>query len=257
MPRWLIIVRRAKIKRLNADDRDRMMKMRAVPEDFDNAGALHSPYGAIHPIGQPMPSPVDYGSGYGDQGLMRPLLVDTMRRQEVEESMSSSGISPAFSHIGFAPSGSIGTSEGLSPVSLNAPDRYYSSHIPSPASTGPRSSNPFLRQNSTENYGMQSQTSSHHPRPIQPLALRDTLSRSRSESLQSPLRSSMSWKGDSLDYGNYSGETSSPPLTGRQQSLYQPETSNSGPLSAQSYASNAYSSMWQDQGLIQAKLTTL
>ncbi|KAL5628729.1 hypothetical protein BROUX41_002120 [Berkeleyomyces rouxiae] len=40
--------RRAKAKRLTADDRDRMIGMRAVPEGFDNLSALHSQYGAIH-----------------------------------------------------------------------------------------------------------------------------------------------------------------------------------------------------------------
>ena len=33
---------------MNVDDRDRMLRMRAVPEDFDNVRALHSPYGAVH-----------------------------------------------------------------------------------------------------------------------------------------------------------------------------------------------------------------
>lgn len=36
------------MKRLNTDDRERMLQMRTVPEDFDNVRALHSPYGAIH-----------------------------------------------------------------------------------------------------------------------------------------------------------------------------------------------------------------
>ncbi|KAL1890796.1 hypothetical protein Cpir12675_005250 [Ceratocystis pirilliformis] len=40
--------RRAKAKRLTADDRNRMIGMRAVPEGFDNVSALRSQYGAIH-----------------------------------------------------------------------------------------------------------------------------------------------------------------------------------------------------------------
>src|SRR5208282_1675519 len=118
--------RRAKIKRLTADDRDRMLKMRAVPDDFDNVQALHSPYGAVQGIGTPLHSPVDYTSTYNEQAMMRPLLVDTMRRHDNEDQhLSSTGISPAFGHVGFAPPGSISTSDVLSPLSLNSGDRYY------------------------------------------------------------------------------------------------------------------------------------
>src|SRR6195952_6144134 len=109
-------LRRAKIKRLTADDRERMMKMRAVPDDFDNVQALHSPYGAVHGIGTPMQSPVDFVPNYTDH-MMRPLMVDTMRRHENDDHMSptNTGISPAFGHVGFAPGGGpMGTPDVLS-----------------------------------------------------------------------------------------------------------------------------------------------
>lgn len=219
------------------------MKMRAVPDDFDNVQALHSPYGAVHGIGTPMVSPVDYAPSYGgDHTMMRPLLVDTMRRQDLEEHISPTGLSPAFNHIGFAPSGSMGTPDVLSPLSIASTDRYYSSHMSSPLSAGPRSSNPFLRQNSSDNYSIHGQPR-QQIRPLQPLQLRETMSRSRSESLQSPLRSSMSWKGDSLDYGTYQAAgASSPTISGRQQSMYQPEQSPQNSVNAHNYDSNAYSS---------------
>ncbi|KAI7117659.1 hypothetical protein KC352_g33750, partial [Hortaea werneckii] len=38
--------RRAKLKRLTTDDRERMMRSRALPADFDMTQALHSPFGA-------------------------------------------------------------------------------------------------------------------------------------------------------------------------------------------------------------------
>ncbi|CAG8977407.1 hypothetical protein HYALB_00007037 [Hymenoscyphus albidus] len=200
--------RRAKIKRLTADDRERMMKMRAVPDDFDNVQALHSPYGAVHGIGTPMHSPVDFVDfvpGYTDR-MMRPLLVDTMRRHEHEEHMSPTGLSPAFGHIGLAQGNSMNTPDVLSPISMNSGDRYggYSgSHLSSPMSSGPRSSNPFDRQNGG-GYQALSHSHSRQPiRPLQPLQLRETMSRTRSESIQSPLRSSMSWKGEQLDYSSY------------------------------------------------------
>ncbi|KAG4428865.1 hypothetical protein IFR05_015651 [Cadophora sp. M221] len=227
--------RRAKIKRLTADDRERMMKMRAVPDDFDNVQALHSPYGAVHGVGTPMQSPVDFVPGYADH-MMRPLMVDTMRRSENEDHMSPSGLSPAFGHVGFA-GGSMGSPDILSPLSLNSQDRYYSSHLSSPMSTGPRSSNPFDRQNSYQALSHSRQ----QVRPLQPLQLRETMSRARSDTIQSPLRSSMSWKGETLDYNSYQTGQSSPQLSGRQQSVYQPEQMGNSAVNAHQYDGNSYS----------------
>ncbi|KAI9646528.1 hypothetical protein NHQ30_004521 [Ciborinia camelliae] len=227
--------RRAKIKRLNADDRERMMKMRAVPDDFDNVQALHSPYGAVHGIGTPMQSPVDFVPNYQDQ-MIRPLMVDTMRRHEQDDHMSPTGMSPAYGHVGFTPGSSIGTPDNLSPLSITSSDRYFPSHLSSPMSSGPRSSNPFDRQGG---YQAVSQPRHHNGgRPLQPLQLRETMSRSRSESLQSPLRSSMSWKGETLDYANYHTGQQSPQSTGRQQSIYQPEQNNT--VNAHQFESNSY-----------------
>ncbi|EAQ90487.1 hypothetical protein CHGG_02422 [Chaetomium globosum CBS 148.51] len=115
--------RRAKIKRLTADDRERMMKMRAVPEDFDSLSALHSPYGAVHGLGTPITSPVDLGgSSYADH-MMRPLMVD-VRRHEGDEHLSPTGLSPAFGSIGFNPSAGLSTPDILSPISPTSTDRY-------------------------------------------------------------------------------------------------------------------------------------
>jgi hypothetical protein len=135
----------------------------------------------------------------------------------------------------------MGTPDALSPSSLNSADRYYPSHLASPLSAGPRSSNPFDRQNSYQTVSQSRQ----HVRPLQPLQLRDTLSRSRSDSIQSPLRSSMSWKGETLDYGNYQTGQPSPQLTGRQQSVYQPDQMGTSNVNAHQYDANAYSSSSQ------------
>ena len=224
---------RAKIKRLTVDDRDRMMKMRAVPDDFDTVQALHSPYGAVHGIGTPMQSPVDYVPAFTDH-MMRPLMVDNLRRNETDEHMSPTGLSPGFGHVSFASGGSMGTPDVLSPLSLNSNDRYFPSHLSSPMSAGPRSSNTFDRQNSFQALSNPRQ----HVRPLQPLQLRETMSRSRSDSLQSPLRSSMSWKGETLDYGTYQTGQPSPQLSGRQQSLYQSDQMSSDTVNAHQYDAN-------------------
>lgn len=211
--------------------------MRAVPDDFDNVQALHSPYGAVHGMSTPLHSPVDYVPHYSDH-LMRPLMVDTMRRSENEDHMSPTGMSPAYGHPGFAASGPMGTPDVLSPVSMNSSDRYYPSHLSSPMNSGPRSANPFDRQS---NYHSMPH-SRQHVRPLQPLQLRETMSRSRSDSLNSPLRSSMSWKGETLDYNSYQPGQPSPALSGRQQSVYQPEQiGNSSVNNAHQYDANSSS----------------
>lgn len=242
--------RRAKIKRLTADDRERMIKMRAVPEDFDNLGALHSPYGAVHGLGTPMASPVDLGGSAYAEHMMRPLIVD-VRRPDGDDHLSPTGLSPAFGNIGFNHSGSLNSPDILSPLSPTSTDhRYgYSSHLSNtPLSAGPRTSNPFARQSSLDN-GMQMHN--HHSRqqirPLQPLQLRETMTRSRSDTLQSPLRSSMSWKGDSLDYTTYHGGNPSPQLGNRPHGLYPQDqvagTSGSGlPYDSTNYSSSTVQS---------------
>ncbi|SPO00726.1 related to homeoprotein [Cephalotrichum gorgonifer] len=202
--------RRAKIKRLTADDRDRMMKMRAVPDDFDNVGALHSPYGAVHGMATPISSPVDFTTpSYADH-MMRggPLMVD-VRRAEGEDHMSPTGLSPAFGNIGFSASGNMSNADILSPLSPTSNDRL-----------------------DTSSMQMQNRQG---VRPLQPLQLREAMSRSRSDNLQSPLRSSMSWKGDSIDYNSYQAQHTSP-IGGQNRTVY-PQDQLSGASSSMGYDS--------------------
>ncbi|OTA94870.1 hypothetical protein M434DRAFT_10388 [Hypoxylon sp. CO27-5] len=240
--------RRAKIKRLTADDRDRMIKMRAVPDDFDNVQALHSPYGAVHGLGTPITPPVDFGTSSYTDHIIRPLMVDTMRREGNDDHMSPTGLSPAFGSIGFTPSGTMSNSDLLSPLSPSTNDRgYYSSHLTSPLAGSHRASNPFARQNSLDSGVQMHSQNRQQIRPLQPLQLRETMSRSRPDNLQSPLRSSMSWKGDSIDYTTYSGTSGSPGIGGRHQSIYQPDQMSNNPASGvQSSPTNInYSSLQQ------------
>ncbi|KAI0881028.1 uncharacterized protein GGS22DRAFT_74722 [Annulohypoxylon maeteangense] len=233
--------RRAKIKRLTADDRDRMIKMRAVPDDFDNVQALHSPYGAVHGLGTPITPPVDFGTSSYTDHIMRPLMVDTMRRGENDDHMSPSGLTPAFGGINFTPPGTM-NNDILSPLSPSSNDRgYYSSHLTSPLGGAQRGSNPFARQGSLDSGVQMHSQNRQQIRPLQPLQLRETMSRSRPDNLQSPLRSSMSWKGDSIDYTTYSNTSGSPGIGGRHQSLYQSDQMGSNSGNSLNYDSNSYS----------------
>jgi len=217
-----------------------MIKMRAVPDDFDNVQALHSPYGAVHGLGTPITSPVDFGTPSYGHDMMRPLMVD-VRRAEGDDHMSPTGLSPAFGSIGFNPSGTMSNPDILSPLSPTSNDRYgYSSHLSTPLSSGPRTSHPFARQNSLD--ASMQMHNRQQVRPLQPLQLRETMSRSRSDNLQSPLRSSMSWKGDSIDYTYQSG-SHSPQLAGRQPSVYNSDHMNNSTNSGLGYDSSSYSSM--------------
>jgi hypothetical protein len=219
------------------------MKMRAVPDNFDNLQALHSPYGAVQGIGTPLQSPSDFASQYGEQTMMQPLMVDTMRRRESDKQhITPTGLSPAFGHIGFTPTGSISASGTLTPLSMTSSDRYFGSHLSSPLSAGgPRIANPFNRQTGSDGYQIHSQPPKD-PRSLQPLQLREAMSRNRSQSLQSPLRSSMPWKSETVDYGEYLGGSTSPNLTARSQSHRQSDQSGGNSLSGHHFGiTNLYS----------------
>ncbi|CBX91160.1 hypothetical protein LEMA_P061940.1 [Plenodomus lingam JN3] len=180
--------RRAKLKRLTSDDRERMMRSRALPDDFDMASALHSPFGnSSHGIGSPLGSPGSYDPGFAGSNMMRPLSIDSLRRGPLDSHISQTGISPAFGGFSFTPPQS--TTDALSPVSAHAesPFGFHSA----PLDTSPRTSNPFsMPSNGTPAYATQ------HSMPR--LTLHgDRIVRSRAESLQSPLRTSMSYTGGS------------------------------------------------------------
>lgn len=192
--------RRAKIKRLNVDDRDRVVRMRAVPEGFDNVQALHSPYGAVHGLSAPSPTVGELGTHSYTQHMMRPPAID-VRRAELHEHASPTGLTPGFGGIGFSPSGSMSSSDVISPISTASNNRYpYGSPFPTPLGANPRTSNPFAQQGSIPCPVEMNRQGSH---PLQPHQTRDTAPRARSESSQSPLRSGASWSGGAVDYAPY------------------------------------------------------
>ncbi|CAG5150623.1 uncharacterized protein ALTATR162_LOCUS2721 [Alternaria atra] len=191
--------RRAKLKRLTSDDRERMMRSRALPDDFDMASALHSPFGNSHGLGTPLASPGSYNPSYPESNMMRPLSIDTFRRGPLDSHMSPTGISPAFGGFTFTPPQSA--TDAISPVSAHegSPFGFHSA----PLDTSPRTSNPFSMPVSNP-------TAYAAQHSIPRLSLHaDRIARSRAESLQSPLRTSMSYTGshdssDSHDSRSYS-----------------------------------------------------
>lgn len=189
--------RRAKLKRLTSDDRERMMRSRALPDDFDMAQALHSPFGTTHGIGTPLTSPSSYSPGFPERDMARQLSTDTIRRLPEGTHLSPTGISPAFGGFAFAPPQPV--NDALSPAPAGAENSSFG--YPSGALDGsPRRPNPFIGSMSmSSNSGYAS-----HP-GIPRLQLHsDRIARTRAESLSSPLRASMSYTNNGND-GNLNG----------------------------------------------------
>ncbi|PVH75545.1 hypothetical protein DL98DRAFT_536463 [Cadophora sp. DSE1049] len=165
--------RRAKKKRL--------IQMRAILNDFNNVQTLHYPYRAAHGISTPVSFPVDFV----------PTLVDVTMEKENGDHMPLRSLSPAFSYVGFAPGGSMGTPDVLS-QSLNPTGQYYPDYSLGPVSAGPRSSNLFDQQNS--------EALPYQGQYVQLLQLRGTVS-SGSKPFQPTL--SLSWEGGTnMDVGD-------------------------------------------------------
>ena len=170
-----------------------MMKSRALPDDFDMTQALHSPFGAVsQPYSTPTASPSSYAATFTDNGMIRPLIIDGLRRQSEDDTISPISISSSFGAF-YSPPGSMPTSEMMSPVSPVSERSNQMGHSIS-QNTSPRNTNPFVRSSS---YATAYHSHHHVPR----LQLHDRATRTRAESLASPLRSSMSYTGNALDYG--------------------------------------------------------
>lgn len=166
--------------------------MRAVPENFDNIQALHSPYGAVPAYDGSIPQTATHGQHMYAPHHTRPLLVD-VRRTEGENPMQSTGLTPIFGGIGFNSGHVPGMLDANNPI-LSSPsafgsDRYTYGSRPGPGVPDPKGSSANSPVNEGERAG---------PRPIRPAGLTDPMARGRSASLQSTVGSSMYWRGGGL-----------------------------------------------------------
>ncbi|OAQ98630.1 hypothetical protein LLEC1_02939 [Akanthomyces lecanii] len=188
--------RRAKIKRLNADDRERVVQMRAVPENFDNVQALHSPYGAVQTYGGSLPHPSSHPQPhmYGAQHP-RPLMVDVRRPEGESHQMQSTGLTPVFGGIGFGQNhvpGMLDTGSMLSsPLHYASNERY---------TYGPRQPAVGIPEAKASATSSPVNESDHRsgPRPLRPAGLADPLARGRSATMQPGMGSSVYWRGGGL-----------------------------------------------------------
>ncbi|KAK2794168.1 hypothetical protein FQN52_009250 [Onygenales sp. PD_12] len=189
--------RRAKLKRLTSDDRERMLKSRALPDDFDMAQALHSPYGSRPQSSSTLTSPDGYFSSHADGDILTPLAIDTIRRSSDEEYITSP-LSATSGYGGYFPSPTSApapcSEPEMSPITTAGDRAALYTSISNPQTSAPRHMNMFSRSSSFSN----SYSHTSHPH-IPRLQLHDRDARSRAGSLGSPLR--VSYTSAALDYG--------------------------------------------------------
>ncbi|CAI7662000.1 unnamed protein product [Penicillium glandicola] len=76
--------RRAKLKRLTTNDRERMLKSRALPDDFDTTKVLRTPFEGKQSGITPVASPQGYAAPNPDFGSLRTLRTNCYRPNEDE-----------------------------------------------------------------------------------------------------------------------------------------------------------------------------
>lgn len=211
------------------------MRSRALPEHFDTTQALHSPFGAQPP---PMSAPVPGVGGYppyGDNGGIRPLTLDTLRRvpdyeQYGQQYASISGVSPALGAFAFTPPQSASehlspgsTTSGMSPFVLQQQSAYDQSRRPPLGLPGA----------SQAGYVPQQQA----PR----LPLHDRFARTLSEAAGSPLRTSLSYSSlgstsqPTQNYPERASSFSEHPSYGQQRPYLQRNQTNTSVTEPSSY----------------------
>ncbi|KAJ5895371.1 hypothetical protein N7495_007062 [Penicillium taxi] len=86
--------RRAKLKRLTTNDRERMLKSRALPDDFDTTKVLRTPFESKSHSQPSIVSPLEYGASNSDF-TSRTLRTDCYQRPNEEDYLGrGDGLSP-------------------------------------------------------------------------------------------------------------------------------------------------------------------
>jgi hypothetical protein len=112
--------RRAKLKRLTTNDRERMLKSRALPDDFDTTKVLRTPFEGKSSGVTPVASPQGYAAPNPDFGALRTLRTERFPRSNEDEYLvsplsSASTAGPYMSSTGqgqiFRPAASASMSD--------------------------------------------------------------------------------------------------------------------------------------------------
>ncbi|KAJ5631624.1 uncharacterized protein N7484_011724 [Penicillium longicatenatum] len=105
--------RRAKLKRLTTNDRERVLKSRALPDDFDTTKVLRTPFESKSTGPTPIASPHDYGVPNPDFAALRTLRTDCFPRHN-EDDYLVSPLSSASTAGTYMSSAGQGRNDGLS-----------------------------------------------------------------------------------------------------------------------------------------------
>lgn len=154
------------MKRLTSDDRERMMRSRALPENFDTTQALHSPLQDYPRMGVQMVSPTSCPPNYAEVGRPAPAPAYASPATETgyppigyRTSQLSPGAASEPSHLDYIPDPRGSYSTAPSPLDTpEVPADYYPSPVSQPALqlyTGP------LPIGSTAGTGVSSITAPH------------------------------------------------------------------------------------------------
>ncbi|KAJ5580681.1 hypothetical protein N7450_006982 [Penicillium hetheringtonii] len=109
--------RRAKLKRLTTNDRERMLKSRALPDDFDTTKVLRTPFESRSTGQTPVASPHDYGVPNPDFAALRSLRTDCFQRPNEDEYLVSP-LSSASTAGTYMSSAGQGRTDGLPQPSM-------------------------------------------------------------------------------------------------------------------------------------------
>jgi hypothetical protein len=206
-----------------------MLKSRALPDNFDMAQVLHQPYGGRAASGTPLSSPQAHQSPFPSKSDSKPLDPNPIERASGDEyPISPSSATSAYGNyvpsptsgapsLNLSPTSTTGNRTPLSAPSASLPGANLPTH-----GTLPRSHS----------------FSAAYPRawhPIERLQLQTSEPRSRADSLNSPLRTGLSYTGSTLH------ENVDSPVSGMAQSLQTP-VSQTGPDSASTQSSLIYQS---------------
>ncbi|KAE8373216.1 hypothetical protein BDV26DRAFT_272596 [Aspergillus bertholletiae] len=121
--------RRAKLKRLTSNDRERMLKSRALPEDFDTTQVLRTPFDSKTSSETPVPSPLNHMASISGANISKMLLTDGLQRLNDDDYVISplssastttgSGFPSATDRNleGYIPNGTLANRAAPTPVS--------------------------------------------------------------------------------------------------------------------------------------------
>lgn len=170
---------------MSSDDRDRMMKSRALPEEFPILQTLHTYGGRM--MGTPMASPTEYSPTANITYRADPLR----RRHLGEDEVVVSPTTPGYAGISFTPTTT--SAELLSPASSAGERSSYMGYMTAPIGAQQQQrGNPFSRP-----------PDPFRAHPSVPRLQLQEIPRSMAESAGSPLRSSTPYSTNTIDHSEY------------------------------------------------------